>query len=395
MTLPDWLADPALRPLWEAAAARLERHRLEPAGRVHLTGLDRTGRHALAAVLGHPVVSDRISVELTELDTLVRQRAGLAGLRQAAEAALGRTLRDRAAERSAREAARQAPYAAARAWLEAHPDLGWAEQWLVALRRSGLLTRTDNPTRQVVAALEILADRTVAEPGPVSRTELAARHAADAHALDDGQPLSQLVLRGLAAVAGTDPPVSAGARRALWERYAVSADAVSTTCLTLGIRPGGNPTHLTAWDLRQAAVVVPPEATVLVCENPRVLEAFAERYGAAARVVCTMGEPNLVTVEVLRAIDACEPLLRYHGDFDWPGLAIAKRLMRTIRIQPWRMTASHYLAAARRDGPSLVGSAVSATWDSGLTEAMARRGVAVHEEAVLDELLDSPPWQVG
>ena len=389
--LPDWLADPALRPLWSTVAARLERNRLEVTGRVRLADLDRAGRHALAALLGHPVVSDRISVDLAELDTLVRRRAGLPGLRIAVETALGRNLVDRVAARSAMAAAREAPYAAARTWLDTRTDLGWAEEWLAVLRRSGVLGRMPDPARRVVQALEILADRVVAEPAPASRTDLAARNLGDAHALDDDQPVGQLVLRGLATAAGTDPPATAAARRALWERYAVSTDTVSTTCLTLGIRPTPDPAHVTTWQLRRSPISIPPGATVLVCENPRVLEAFAERHGGAARVVCTAGEPNLLTLDVLRALTGAR--LCYHGDFDWPGIAIANRLIHTVGVRPWRMSATDYTAAARDGGPPLAGSPTTAAWDPGLADAMANRGVAVHEEAVLDQLLDHPPWE--
>ena len=57
--------------------------------------------------------------------------------------------------------------------------------------------------------------------------------------------------------------------------------------------------------------------------RPRVLEAVAELDPDGAGVVCTMGRPNLVTQELLtRARDAgCA--LAYHGDFDWPGVAMA------------------------------------------------------------------------
>ncbi len=34
--------------------------------------------------------------------------------------------------------------------------------------------------------------------------------------------------------------------------------------------------------------------------------------------------------------------LRYHGDFDWPGVAIAGSVMRRHGARPWRMSAADY-----------------------------------------------------
>jgi uncharacterized protein (TIGR02679 family) len=56
--------------------------------------------------------------------------------------------------------------------------------------------------------------------------------------------------------------------------------------------------------------------------------------------VCTSGQPALVVLDVLAALRGAE--LRYHGDFDWPGIAIAHRLIATAGVQPWRMTAADY-----------------------------------------------------
>jgi uncharacterized protein (TIGR02679 family) len=124
---------------------------------------------------------------------------------------------------------------------------------------------------------------------------------------------------------------------------------------------------------------------VLVCENPRVLEAVAERHGGRVPSVCTSGQPALVVLDVLHAL--ADARLRYHGDFDWPGIAIANRLVSEIGLVPWRMGADEYLAGL--DGPRvpLVGAPVEPVWDPELGAAMRHHGVAVHEEAVLDDLL--------
>ena len=60
-----------------------------------------------------------------------------------------------------------------------------------------------------------------------------------------------------------------------------------------------------------------------------------------------------------------------------------------IGVVPWLMDASHYQAAAQRGAAvlELSGTPVAASWNPPLGAVMTRFGVAVHEEAVLDDLL--------
>lgn len=126
---------------------------------------------------------------------------------------------------------------------------------------------------------------------------------------------------------------------------------------------------------------------MLVCENPRVLEAVADTERPIA-VVCGAGNPNLVTVAVLQALAGCGATLDYHGDFDWPGLAIANRVITLTGARPWSMTTAGYTAAGGSSSLRLRGPAVEASWDDRLTPTMRQMDLAVHEEALLPELLD-------
>jgi len=223
--LPEWLLDPALDPVWEAARARLERNGVEPRGTVTLRDLDRAGRHAVSGLIARPVVADRASVDLAHLDAVLRERSGWGGLVAVLER-IGGPVRNRAAERSAMARTREHPYAAARCWLRDHPQaagLPWIEEWFAGVRRSGLLSRLSppvDPAAVLVCALELSTELTGTTRRPaISRTELAAKATSDAHALDHGRTLAQLVLRALAANADEPPPVSVSGRRALWERY--------------------------------------------------------------------------------------------------------------------------------------------------------------------------------
>lgn len=375
MTLPDWLAEPALLPVWRRLRAPLERG----VRMTRLTALDRATRHALSGVLGRPLVGD-VPLVLADVSALLESRAGLT-LEQVVVAATG-PLRDRASE----QALRAAPLA-----VLAAVDPSWAEN----VRRSGLLTRV--PDAEVVAR-HAVAVRALLPASPARlRTELAVAVTGDAHALDEGRALAAVVLRGLA---GGAVPASAALRRKMWEESGVLADRVSTSVLTLGLRPvasgpreqalkdaavRGDPVHLTPWDLRRLDVRL-GAGRVLVVENPSVLESFAVRHGGRFTVVCTAGWPAAVAVDLL---DRLAVPLSYHGDFDWRGIEICNWLIDRRGVEPWRMSAADYQAAP--GGGPLAGREAPASWDPGLATAMRRRGHAVHEEQVVDALLAE--WQ--
>lgn len=371
MTLPDWLADPALLPVWQRVRAPLERE----VGTTRLRALDRATRHALSGVLGRPLAGD-VALVLAEVSDLLERRAGMT-LEQVVVAATG-PLRDRAAERALRGAPLE---------LLAAVEPAWAED----VRRSGILTRL--PDAEVVARHSI-AVRALLPASPARlRTELAVAVTGDSHALDEGRALAAVVLRGLA---GGAVPASVALRRQIWEESGVLADTVSTSVLTLGLRPAasgpreqalndaadrGDPVQLTPWDLRRLDATL-GAGRVLVVENPSVLESFAVRHGGRFAVVCTSGWPAAVAVDLL---DRLAVPLSYHGDFDWRGVEICNWLIDRRGVEPWRMSATDYQAAP--GGGPLAGREASASWDPGLATAMRRRGDAVHEEQVVDVLL--------
>jgi uncharacterized protein (TIGR02679 family) len=82
--------------------------------------------------------------------------------------------------------------------------------------------------------------------------------------------------------------------------------------------------------------------------------------------------------------------VRYHGDFDWPGIAIARRVF-DRGAQPWRFGRADYLAAVERlpadSRLGLTGRAEATPWDEELGAAMAAADIAVHEETIMDQLL--------
>ncbi|MEW2075314.1 TIGR02679 family protein [Streptomyces sp. NPDC013433] len=411
-----FLTRPGLTRLWTAARARLERQGLQPTGTMRLQRLDATEREALSLLLARPVTGPTATVSLPDLDARLRASAAGRGLAATLEE-LGPPLTDRRAIRDAAATERARVWSTARTELEStslssHP---WTEQWLEDLRRGGTLTRQDPHTAttvvtQAIRTLATLFPDGEAHPAPASwgRGELATRATGSAHGLDDGTLLSRLVLRGIALAHDTEFPTDAPARRALWRTASVTPDEVSSTVLTYGLRPTGTTwqetalldradhhreTHLTLRELRTLTLRLPPGTRVHVCENPRVVEAAADT-ARTAPLVCTSGSATTVVLTLLDTLAASGCAFAYHGDFDWPGITLANRITRRYAAEPWRMRAPDYEYLATRTQLHgtphlpLTGPPVEATWDPELAPAMEALGIALHEEAALDLLLE-------
>jgi uncharacterized protein (TIGR02679 family) len=395
-----------LGPLWDLVAERLQRNGLQASGTLVLSDLDRDARHALAGLLGRPIARDRVSVDLALLDRRLRDSGVATGLVAATDRLRG-PLINRPGQRQARAAA------VAGVWVGGHRALEeaglaaapWAEPWFDDLRRVGVLARV-SPARgeqvlcTAVRCVSVLPHLT-GDP-PSGRGELASVVSGDAHGLDDGRLLGAVTLRAAAAITATPYPSSPAGRRTLWRAVGVHTDEVSTTALTSGLHStsrcwldertdAGWESHLSVRDLRRIELC-PPAGVVSVCENPRVLEAAVDA-GCRSAVVCTQGQPAVVVAVLLDYLAAAGAALRYHGDFDWPGLTIANLLVGGYGCSPWRFSTGDYLDALARLAPvvaelPLLGDGrVEASWDPSLTAEMGNADRAVHEELVLEDLL--------
>jgi uncharacterized protein (TIGR02679 family) len=102
-----------------------------------------------------------------------------------------------------------------------------------------------------------------------------------------------------------------------------------------------------------------------------VLEAAMDA-GSRATMVCVSGNPTLVATRLLErlAADGAFLRLRYRGDFDWPGISIANRVIERFGAIPWRMGAADYEAALLAAGNGLVDlpERCSPRWEPGNAE---------------------------
>lgn len=390
--------DPALERLWAAVRERLERRGRDARGWLTLADPSPDERRALARLLGAPRFPDTGAVRLS-LDDL---DAGLGGQALGLDLvgvveALGGPLVPRKSAAAVRAAAQSHVFDGTDAHpaFKRHPAL---EQWLAALRARGTLARFEPALAHDLlrGALDVFAALPAAE---LSLPVFAGHVTGSTHALDRGEPLGDLVERGLSfliADGATD-------RRALWARFGVSLDAVSSTVLALNLRTrgsrldrllgaaadAGEPVHVTLRMLRGLNGVDAGGATVSIVENRSVLEAVADELGAAALpLVCTSGEPTAAGRRLLELLRAGGARLRYHGDFDPEGIAIANSIIGS-GVEPWRYDADAYVAAADQTpvAAELGPATVAARWDARLAEVMRTVGSRIYEEHVLVDLV--------
>jgi len=124
------------------------------------------------------------------------------------------------------------------------------------------------------------------------------------------------------------------------------------------------------------AHALPHGSVIHICENPTVVEVVADRWariravagtssGGGPVLVCTSGQPGTAVVELLRGLAGGGAECRFHGDFDWAGLRIARSLSEHVKWMPWRYTATDYRALLRdgKPSPRLAGIPAGSPWD--------------------------------
>jgi uncharacterized protein (TIGR02679 family) len=379
-------------------------------GTVHLERLTEMEHAALAGILGRPPRrAASMTVEIAALDTAL-ERAGLAASLRAALEMLDGPIVDKVAERHAMEQQWQAVRAYAAADDRVPLLRALLAESSAQFSRFGLLKRLAGGDPASAMRLCELAQRVMLRLPAlgVPRSKLAADALGDAHGLDEGQPVATLVLAALkhgdAAIA-EESAASAGQAperaRDLWSAAGVLVNELARPALFLNLpgavvgMPDGEPGYLSLRALLRAPRSWPVAGrTIYVCENPNIVAIAADALGTrCAPLVCTDGMPAAAQRTLLRQLAAAGARLRYHGDYDVPGVHIGNVLMREFGALPWRFGAREYIAAVKRaqaehDGSKVLeGEIVEACWDAGLGAAMLQHGRAIDEETVVDDLL--------
>ncbi|MBH1938545.1 TIGR02679 family protein [Streptomyces sp. AV19] len=391
------LGTPELAWLVERVRRRLERE--QPlTGPVSLAAPTEAQRTAVERLLGRaPRPGRSLTVRLDAVDGVLR-RSGISpgGLVTAVEALTGPVTPLRETRRNESRAWQQA-FRPLQALGRDLPRLaGWAAgpHTETLVRR---LVRTPEAAGPLTADAAKVLRELPAEPA-VSLPAFAARTLGSAHALDDGTPLTTLTLSGIRALTGFPDGSGAAWRREAWASAGLLRDALSSTVLTLNLRgtPAldwmagtGEPCVLTLRQLTHRPLRFAPRL-VRICENPAVLAAAADAYGAdCPPLVCLQGQPSAAALTLLRHLHERGADLLYHGDFDWGGFRIANVLLGHVPWHPWRFTASDYrtLAATASQLPPLTGAPAPSPWDPALSPALTELGVRVEEEVALAALM--------
>jgi uncharacterized protein (TIGR02679 family) len=402
----DRYRGPEYRRLLAAARRSLERTGGQLTGRISVADPDDAERKAIIGITGvhQPAGTRRMTVPLAELDAALSRATGLA--LAGVLAGLGAPLRNRPAE-SARLTNARAGLIAVTQDSQLIGSCPWYRTWLTDLTRDGTITRlasTSDTTAlsQAVRTLEYLAARP-ADSQPVALPALAARITGDTKALNHGSTLATLIMRALALREGISRPVSAAQRRELWDLSGVIVDDLASRVLVLnlpaqgdglaewltGAARYGTPFQVTLQQLDAHPIRLTP-ARIFGCENPAVLRrACAELGPACPPLLCAEGQPSTAFHKLVRLAVTAGSELAYHGDFDWPGVAITAKVIDRHDARPWRMTAADYLSGVKAGDTAvaLKGDPVPTPWEPGLHEAMRSIGRAIYEETVADQLL--------
>ena len=399
--VPDSLLDPGLAPLWEVVRRQLDRFGTRRRGTIARPRLDPSNDLTLRSLLGRRPTGrlDLGDLERALVDLRISQ--DLCG----ALTRLGYPpSEDAARRRAARLRSRGARDALSRgvvSWEEP-----WAREWADEMVRTGVLGDLD---RQAVEALIVdvrcFLDRLGGvEPSGISQTELAATLFGSAHALDEGTKLAaaitqalryreeggfQLERRALWGVAGI-LPLRVSAPVLTWHLPAAGGTVLAE--LTRSASAGGLPLHVSLFALQRYPITVPQQTQVLVVENPRLVEAAAERRLPSC-VITSNGNPTTAVTTLLQQLRESGASIWYHGDFDAAGIDICSRMYKG-GATPWMMDASDYEDAidlAEQRGTRLErdpGDCGSTPWDPELRAVFRRHQRVIHEEFVLDIVLD-------
>jgi len=392
---------------------RFERAEVDGAvERFRISNLTADEHAALASLLGRSVrFASSMEVDVPAIDNSLR-RAGIASsLRIALEQIDGPIVHLKTA-RQQLEASWSEVIACA-----AHPDLREFLQTPVGL---GLLKRLSvrDTEAAVKLCLEVASVLKRLPANGVARAQLAADTLGDAHALDNSRPVATMVLaiwkEVVAPLRGVDedlpgsrddgadqPDVIEARARDIWARAGVLANELARPALLLNVcakgipafaEVTGEPTYASLrFLLRSTPSWVVNGQEVFVCENPNLLAIAADRLGTrCAPLVCTDGMPAAAQRTLLTQLAQAGARLRYHGDFDWPGLRIGNHVIRQFGAFAWRFSADDYVAilqSTSQKGGRLKGPEVIALWDAYLAPAMRAHQRAIAEEGMADSLL--------
>lgn len=398
--VPDSLLDPGLAPVWSAARQQLDRFGSRRRGTIARPSLSPSNTLTLESLLGHKpnrrLELARLEEALAKLEIGETLCGALTRLGHPPSVVAAQRRAARLRSHEARESLNRAV---------ASREEPWAPEWAEGMVRTGVIWDLDHRgVEDLVGNVWSVLDRLDQMAAPsISRTELAATLFGSAHALDEGTKLAGAVSQ---ALQHRERDFRSG-RRALWEKAGILPNRVSAPALTWDLpavggsflgeqtrsaSAAGLPLHISLFALLKYPITVPRQTQVLVVENPRLVEAAAERRLPAC-VITSNGNPSTAVTTLLQQVRESGALIWYHGDFDTSGIGICRRMYED-GARPWMMGAPDYEEAIDlaeqagirlESGPDDCGAT---PWDPELQAAFRHHHRVIHEEFILDSVLD-------
>lgn len=356
-------------------------------------------RDYLTSILGRTFRGTNAMIPLDRLDQILRESgAAPEGLIAAIEYLEG-PLRNRKEEQEQARMAWDTLFETAATW-DTRP---WVHAWLAYLKRTGMLKKQSNGNldraqtflHQIIKAAQLLPHK------GILLKELAVKVAGDAHLFDHGNGELTLLLK-LAGCWGQEAEGRPASERECLRAMGVQEDVLSSMVLTYGLRCSGNeglgqilnlatqagqPIWLTFRQLQDQETQILAQA-VYICENPAVVQAAADRLGQDCKpLICLSGKPHGAARLLLSGLQEQGVTLYIHTDFDKAGLDIVAQIKAQFNAIPWRMSAQDYQAVDKHLPLHQSDRPIKASWCPELADAMNEAGKALHEEAVLDQLL--------
>ncbi len=385
---------------------------LDGAGGTVTLSLGREAREALAGLLGLRRLPSQVEVrvQLAELDAALRRSRYGVSLAQVLEADGGAVVSDR-------ERAEAAKAQWQRHLEELATAVAPARQWIATLGGEGPVSRLyrrayrADPHRATAAALAVARAVAHLPADGELLAVFAARVTSDPHAFDPQTLAGRLLLLTLQETGHPLPKdLRPGEARALLLQQAgLDVDGVSSTVLVAN--PGsGSHAVLTAmaeagggWpvplaELARLSRLPARDGVAHVVENPAVFEWLVRKVAAweVGRRPTLIATGGFLSAAALLALDLMAvdgTRLRYGGDFDRAGLAIAGQLLeRYPGMELWRMSPADYASAVREGTPRFGDGDRQwlATVEGPLAptaRAMAERGIPAYQENLLEQLL--------
>jgi uncharacterized protein (TIGR02679 family) len=379
--------------LFDLRARLRRRYELGPADgklqSIQVGKLNQTERAALASLVGRKGgVATSITIDVTEIDRALAN-AGIAPSLRAALELLDGPIVHRETELSKIRDSWASVLAGC-----THTDL---IAYLSSPLNFGVLKRLSGNQPDFASAIcrqtEGVLGRLPATGVP--RAQLAAELLGDAHGLDSARPVATLILAVLRSRSSTDTDDD----RDTWAAAGILVNELARPAMFMNVPYSGAPAPLGEPQYASLRLLArrPPDWVVagkpiLVCENPNLVAILADRLGTACpAVVCVDGHLGAAQRTILKQLKASGADLRYHGDYDWPGISIANNVIAKYDAVPWHFSAADYVAATESTpqlAVPLSGRPVVASWDADLTAAMTKIGIKIEEEAIAARILD-------